>query len=654
MSDPADINDRLEAAAVKAEGGSEIMRRFANDPVGSFIPTETGPIPSIKEWIDQKNNELVPVGRFVGISATPPTTRLDNTPLQLADEWHNPSDKLRYSWTGTAWVALNSSAQQLEERIADRDGSTRIGAVLPNGMSSTVYDYLVMLEKRTAKGLYDYAHLVTSRPNPDNPNTWNWTPAIQASASTGEALLVPEGLFLCGPVVYAPGWRVHGEGGGRFLDENVKSVIRSLSAGEQLFRSTNSTFTGQREAPSFFDLRLESDYPIQIGDYNTTVSDGGASPYEMRASIYRCSAAPITSNFGDGIVLVKCFDHIVEGNDITGFSRGIIELGSDLGSIRNNRVINFATYGLLQLSTSTFGSQTDVTKNEFLGGGTDSVYVKTTSRHARIYDNYFERSGAFTVKGFIDASGTDSPILGPNPISTTRLTSVSIRDNRNDSKAKARVFVHRLEPIGFFAEISDVGTSGPASNISWLTVEGDELPLFANSTNSCMYRFKGGSQNADAWRTFSQESVGYAAGSFGFDNRSLLDLDNSELRRNNAYQNVRIIERGIVLKTALGATLFHCILRGSEGINNPNFRDGVVYNVKIVARARVASASLSVLKIVNAAQQGTTVTTALTNQAQVISTTLTGAPSTAKVGLAFHVTGTFSDVVIDRVEFSPA
>jgi hypothetical protein len=51
MSDPADINDRLEAAAEKAEGGSEIIRRFSNDPAGTYIPTESGPLPSLAEWL---------------------------------------------------------------------------------------------------------------------------------------------------------------------------------------------------------------------------------------------------------------------------------------------------------------------------------------------------------------------------------------------------------------------------------------------------------------------------------------------------------------------------------------------------------------------------------------------------------------------------
>lgn len=59
MSIPVSINDRLEAAALKAEGGSEIMRRFANDPVGSSIDTESGPLPSIKEWLAQQGDALL-------------------------------------------------------------------------------------------------------------------------------------------------------------------------------------------------------------------------------------------------------------------------------------------------------------------------------------------------------------------------------------------------------------------------------------------------------------------------------------------------------------------------------------------------------------------------------------------------------------------
>lgn len=594
--------------------------------------------------------------RFCGSVATAPTTRTNGTALQRADEYQNTTDNLRYSWTGTAWVALNSSAQQLEVALAASTGAGKVMTTLPNGLVGSVFDYMTMLEKRSAKSIYDYAHLVVSKPTPANPATWDWTPAFQAAADTGKPLTVPDHLMLCGPVSYAAGFRVYGQGGGRFMLENAKSVIRSLNPGEKLFYSKASTFTGQREGGGLFDVRLESDFPFQCGDYSVAVTEGGASPYEMRSFVMRCSFAPITSLSGDGVVFVKCFDHIMEGCDVTGFSRNIIEIGSDKGAIRNNRIINFNLFGLLQLSTSTFGSETAVDDNEFLGGGVESIYYKTTSRHVRGNNNYFERSGEVTVKGFFDASGTDAPTLGPNPVATVRLLSVSFTRVRNDSKAKARDFVNRLEPVGFSAEITDVGTSGPASTLSWLTIEGGDLPLFGNTTNSCMYTFKGGSQVNDTWRTFSQNSVNQSADIIGFDSRSLLDLDNAELRRNNAYQNVRLAENGFVLKPALKTTLFHCIFRGAGAVLNPNFKEGVVYNVKVVARAREGTATLAVVKIVTTGttpvQQDATVTTVLSTQNTVINTTITGTVPTNKIGLAFHVFASENDIIIEHVEFT--
>lgn len=57
-------------------------------------------------------------GRFIMVSSVAPAERTNNTPLQIADEWQDDVNNLRMSWTGSAWVALNSSAQQLEVRLA--------------------------------------------------------------------------------------------------------------------------------------------------------------------------------------------------------------------------------------------------------------------------------------------------------------------------------------------------------------------------------------------------------------------------------------------------------------------------------------------------------------------------------------------------------
>lgn len=51
-----DQTHRLEIATVKAEIGSDILSRVAHEPVGSYIETDSGPIPSIAEW--QRINEV--------------------------------------------------------------------------------------------------------------------------------------------------------------------------------------------------------------------------------------------------------------------------------------------------------------------------------------------------------------------------------------------------------------------------------------------------------------------------------------------------------------------------------------------------------------------------------------------------------------------
>lgn len=83
----------------------------------------------------------ISVVRWCGNSTTPPITRLDGSPLEISDEYGNLTDNLRYNWTGSAWIALNSSAQQLEERLADTsDPSKGIGMLGYN--KGTMADYL--------------------------------------------------------------------------------------------------------------------------------------------------------------------------------------------------------------------------------------------------------------------------------------------------------------------------------------------------------------------------------------------------------------------------------------------------------------------------------------------------------------------------------
>lgn len=64
---------------------------------------------------------------ILGSHAENPTTRNNGQPLEPGDETWNSTDKQPYWWNGADWVALNSSAQQLEERLTEPDGSAKVG-----------------------------------------------------------------------------------------------------------------------------------------------------------------------------------------------------------------------------------------------------------------------------------------------------------------------------------------------------------------------------------------------------------------------------------------------------------------------------------------------------------------------------------------------
>lgn len=62
---------------------------------------------------------------ILGSHAENPTTRNNGQPLEPGDETWNSTDKQPYWWNGTAWVALNSSTQELEERLSDHTDPAR-------------------------------------------------------------------------------------------------------------------------------------------------------------------------------------------------------------------------------------------------------------------------------------------------------------------------------------------------------------------------------------------------------------------------------------------------------------------------------------------------------------------------------------------------
>lgn len=67
---------------------------------------------------------------ILGSHAENPTTRNNGQPLEPGDETWNSTEKQPYWWSGTAWVALNSSTQELEVKLSDPEsGPSAVGFI---------------------------------------------------------------------------------------------------------------------------------------------------------------------------------------------------------------------------------------------------------------------------------------------------------------------------------------------------------------------------------------------------------------------------------------------------------------------------------------------------------------------------------------------
>lgn len=615
---------------------------------------------------DANNNKIINVaaptalgdGVNYGAMTVPAHTSTRSYPVGFIVEYNNVVYKAKTALAAKAfnaadWTAI-ADGQLRADLIDPTKGAGVVSAVrkTPNTAIRGTVDSFIANQK---VNIWEFADLITSRPDVLNPDTWDWTPAFVQACQLGKRLILSSGTFRLGEITVSPGTQIEGEGGDRFAP---RTILTSINAGAKLLTTPIATMSGQRSSFSVTGVRIVSDAGITFGDPNKLVVDGGGtSAYEMKPYVADCSFAPITSYSGYGILLAKAFDHNIIRNDITGFARGIVELGSDIGLIAHNRIINFSEYGILQLGASTFGSQTQIHHNDILGGTTGSTYIKSTGRHVRIVDNYLERSTGSACVGFIDVSSLNTPVYGPNPVKYSPY-SVVVENNRIDGQLYATDFIYRYEPASFNAKFVDVGTPGVKNSKPWLIVVGDAVPMYSlsNVGNNTQCRHEFISSGERRWSAFKPEALRISDGGVSFNNLSILYLNPSELRRNNAHLNVFQNDHAILLKSTLGTTLFHCILPvvtvNDVDTNNQWLRDGVSYTVTIMARMVSGTGTLRSLKIVDAASQGIALDTPLTTQLQRITMTMIGAPETSKVGVAFqHNASNITDIEIVSVSF---
>jgi len=367
-----------------------------------------------------------------------------------------------------------------------------------------------------------------------------------------------------------------------------------------------------RQGPIFHDLTINSDFPITINSPSNFLVDGSGDSPCQGASFYDLVLNPTIAGTGNGITAAKMFDSRIYQCLIQSFANGVLMVGCDLNEIDNNRITFFSTYGILDMSAQLFGSQNDIHHNDILAGsGSTSTYIKTSSRHVSIHDNYMEQiAGGVTC--FVDATTTGLPTFGSN-VSALPL-SVVIRDNRVDGESFASSGVYRIDPTNAVSIVCDNrNTTGSFGSSAFST----PVTAIFNSSVQRSIRIRGTSWGV--WDGYESKDL-YTACNKGFscDGRNLGAII---VKDSNAL--MQVLGKLLVIPAAAGSGNFWIIPNGANN-GNDLFNNSVNYTMTVIARSTATSGdSLGIQIGSNSFGSGVT-TVALTNQFRRYSVAITG------------------------------
>ncbi|WP_354648265.1 endo-N-neuraminidase [Klebsiella michiganensis] len=357
---------------------------------------------------------------------------------------------------------------------------------------------------------------------------------LQAAADKNKQLSLPAGDFYISRAFEAgKGQVIRGQGSPNFSPNCYTRLICMTEGGGCIWYTRDSS-TGQVRMPQIYDMGLTGDYPVRFNNEQTAIIKDDISlsnvPFGMVPVVRRCAINPRVNGTGIGISWSKMFDGSISLCEIANFDIDVLLNGCDLNRVSMNRIRNAWRYMILELSASTFGSQNEIHLNDILHvGSPNCIMIKTTARHARIYDNYLEQATGTdgqALIGFIDATAVDAPAYA-GKVSAGRYSTI-IRDNRIDGFSKSKNFVYKYQPKGqTYGEIEDVSTVGSnvglGSNALTLVDETgatvDSVPLLYNQQQPCSFVFKG--PRFGKWNGYTSEGQfsdvinGLNVGAFG-------------------------------------------------------------------------------------------------------------------------------------------
>ncbi|BAS40374.1 putative prophage endo-N-neuraminidase [Klebsiella oxytoca] len=476
---------------------------------------------------------------------------------------------------------------------------------------------------------------------------------LQAAADKNKQLSLPAGDFYISRAFEAgKGQVIRGQGSPNFSPNCYTRLICMTEGGGCIWYTRDSS-TGQVRMPQIYDMGLTGDYPVRFNNEQTAIIKDDISlsnvPFGMVPVVRRCAINPRVNGTGIGISWSKMFDGSISLCEIANFDIDVLLNGCDLNRVSMNRIRNAWRYMILELSASTFGSQNEIHLNDILHvGSPNCIMIKTTARHARIYDNYLEQATGTdgqALIGFIDATAVDAPAYAGN-VSAGRYSTI-IRDNRIDGFSKSKNFVYKYQPkgqtYGVIEDVSTVGSNvGLGSNALTLVDETgatvDSVPLLYNQQQPCSFVFKG--PRFGKWNGYTSEGQlsdvinGLNVGAFG-----------TSLYRNLLSDYLRARGNEMVLMAGFASTGIFSYA-ASSGLFEPEKS----YIIEVEAYCASGTEDFTFGGIVSGTGKVSTTFTLSTTPRKMRVEFVTGISGSSN-GIYFSRSNNGADIVIKRVRF---
>lgn len=428
-------------------------------------------------------------------------------------------------------------------------------------------------------------------------------------------------------------------------------VVYGDSRGGSIINSPENTPTfvwhpagaTDREGPSFHRLQINSDHPITINALTTTLLDGSGDAPCKNCSFEDLILTSVRRSSGYGICASKMFDSTIARCRITGFSIGILLHGCDINQVCDNRVVAFSTYGILDQSAQTFGSQNEIRHNDIVASaGSTAIYIKSTSVHARIYDNYMEALSTGCT-GFVDISRIGIPdIFGSNKASRAHFT-VIVKDNRTDGENQASSFVYRIDPNSSVTLVCEnVSTTGERGR-SYFT--SDVLARYSQAHGKTI-RIAGDSWGPwDGYR--SRQAYDSGGGSISCTGENLPAIINKD-------NNISVVIRASLLVLPASFSSLAWIVPNAAWIENRLFQAQATYTARVLARSTASRGDTLNIAVGSSSFGNSLNSFALTDQFTEYSWTFGGRPRTGNDFMGFYLSrsGNAGDIEIAVISFS--